>query len=160
MQRHEAAVAIAFHCEQLEWDHPISQMIRNGENDEALDLLEGIDLLENEDYREPTKGDFLGWLYRVSPFDAATVLDIDGNRAYKTQDTVWAVERWSPKYGWNLVTQQYLPYCYEPVHFLSEDDAIAYKARLEDPHSDTFDGMRAYEGQDIRRFKPDFFPKD
>lgn len=159
MQRHEAAVAIAFHCEQLEWDHPISQMIRNGENDEALDLLEGANLLENEDYREPTKGDFLGWLYRVSVFDTI-LMDRDGRRIYPNQDILWVVERWSPKYSWQIVTQQICPYEYEPIHFLSENDAIAYKARLEDPHSDTFDGMRAYEGQDIRRFKPDFFPKD
>lgn len=56
LQRHEAAVAIAF-CENLDYEHPVMQMLRNGQNDEALTIFDDLDLqnaLSQEAWKELT----------------------------------------------------------------------------------------------------------
>lgn len=42
-QRHLAAVAIAITCEKMPMSHPVVRLIAEGKNDEALQILEGMD---------------------------------------------------------------------------------------------------------------------
>lgn len=115
----------------------------------------------SEDYREPTKEDFIGAKYRIVNLPWEEAVDCDGRPVYgRTPIPLWTIERFSPKYGWNQVTTQILPYYYEPIAFKSREKAEDYKAKLEDPRSHYFDGMVNYEGQNKALFDLTFFPKD
>lgn len=45
--KHEAACTIAIACRRLPSNHPIVRLIAQGRNDEALQLLDGMDFIEN-----------------------------------------------------------------------------------------------------------------
>ena len=114
-----------------------------------------------EDYREPVKEDFAGAKYRVIEYPWNKETDTRGRVIYKGLPIpTHAIERFSPKYGWQIVTAQILPYYYEQMAFLSKERAESYKVKLEDPQSPYFDGMVNYEDQDKARFDLTFFPKD
>ena len=114
-----------------------------------------------EDYREPTKQDFIRAKYRVIEFPWEEAVDCDGVPVYgKTPIPLWAIKRYSPKYGWTLITVQIVPYYYEPMAFKSKKDADNYKSKIEDPQSPCFDGMVNYIDQNKALFDLTFFPKD
>lgn len=51
-RRHSAALAIAIVCEKLPSHHPVVQLIAQGKNDEALQILEGMDSIRGWEYSQ------------------------------------------------------------------------------------------------------------
>jgi hypothetical protein len=54
-RRHSAAQAIAIVCEKLPRNHPVVQLIAQGKNDEALQILEGMDSIRGWKFYKPNK---------------------------------------------------------------------------------------------------------
>jgi hypothetical protein len=51
-RRHSAARAIAIVCEKLPNNHPVVRLIAQGKNDEALQILEGMDSIREWEYSQ------------------------------------------------------------------------------------------------------------
>ena len=51
-RRHSAAQTIAIVCEKLPSNHPVVELIRQGKNDEALQILEGMDSIRGWNFRK------------------------------------------------------------------------------------------------------------
>jgi len=116
-------------------------------------------VFQREDYRAPTKADFINSKYQVAFVNWREVVNKYDRPLFPNKD-LWVVERFSNNYGWVAVSAQILPYFYEAIYFLDRSKAFEYKALLEDPNSQYFDGMIDYTGQDPAQFDLEFFPKD